>query len=184
MKFIHFIIAKLIIRRVNQEPDFLFFENFAIEEKVVLLLRRDFERGRKSPLFQYPEMSKEEIIKCIDAFTNGTDLFLVDVHLANTKLAVFIDKPAGVQLDECSALNRQLNAFLEPSGFLEKHDIEVSSPGMDMPLKVPRQYLRRIGREIRVISLEGVEAKGVLQSANDEGFEIISVTEKDSINIW
>ena len=123
-------------------------------------------------------MSREEIIKCIEAFINGTDQFLVDVHLSNTKLIVFIDKPTGIQLDECSALNRHLSAVLEPTGFMEKHDVEVSSPGMDMPLKVPRQYLRRLGREIKVINLEGMEAKGVLQAANDEGFEIIAVTEK------
>lgn len=136
------------------------------------------ERGRKSPLFHYPVMNKEEIVSHIEAFTKGKDLYVVDVQLSPSKLAVFIDKPAGVLLEECMALNRYLLTELEPSGFCEKHAIEVSSPGMDMPLKVPRQYLRRVGQEIKVIDIEGKEIKGTLQSADDECFEILAVTEK------
>lgn len=114
----------------------------------------------------------------VEAFIKGTDQFLVDIHLSPFKLAVFIDKPSGIQLDECSALNRFLSNELEPSGFLEKHELEVSSPGMDMPLKVPQQYLRRIGREVRVVNTEGQESKGILQSADMDGFEVLTVTEK------
>ena len=123
-------------------------------------------------------MSKEEIRDIIEAFIKGTDQFLVDIHLSPGKLVIFLDKPAGIQLDECSALNRHLLTALEPTGFLEKHDIEVSSPGMDMPLKVHQQYLRRIGREIRVIDQEGKEVKGLLQQADNDSFEILSITEK------
>ena len=149
-----------------------------ITEKVVLLYRSNFERGRQSPLFHYPVMSKDEISATIEAFIRGTDQFLVDIHLSPSKLAIFLDKPSGIQLEECSALNRHLLSVLEPTGFLEKHDIEVSSPGMDMPLKVHQQYLRRIGREISVIDKEGKAFQGHLQQADQDSFEVLSVTEK------
>ncbi len=123
-------------------------------------------------------MNKEEIKNTIEAFIKGTDQFLVDIHLSPGKLTIFLDKPTGIQLEECSALNRHLLTVLEPDGFLEKHDIEVSSPGMEMPLKVPQQYLRRIGREIRVVDQEGKESKGLLQKADQNGFEMLAVTEK------
>lgn len=139
---------------------------------------KNFERGRKSPLFNYRVVSKEEVKTLIEQYLSGTELFLVDIHLPPGKLAVFIDKPSGVLLEECSSLNRFLMKELEATGFLETHDIEVSSPGIDLPLRVPGQFKRRVGRELRVINMEGKEIKGVLQSADDSGFELLSVTEK------
>ena len=68
-------------------------------------------------------MSKEEIRNIIEAFIKGTDQFLVDIQLSPGKLTIFLDKPTGIQLEECSALNRHLLTVLEPDGFLEKHEI-------------------------------------------------------------
>jgi ribosome maturation factor RimP len=101
----------------------------------------------------------------------GTDQFLVEIKLSPTKLAVYIDKPAGITLDECTALTRHLLEELEPSGFLEKHDVEVGSPGMYSPLRVPQQYQRRIGQQMKIRTTDGREMTGVLQAASDESAE-------------
>ena len=104
---------------------------------------------------------------------NGTDQFLVDIKLSFGKLSVFVDKPAGITLEECGLISRSLFNYLDEQGFTEKHEIEVSSPGMDSPLMVPQQYLRRVGRELRVFDKTGVEIKGILKSADSAGFEIL-----------
>src|SRR4051812_34991257 len=121
-------------------------------------------------------MEKEKIRAMVEAYINETDQFVVDIKLSPSRLAVFIDKPSGVTLEECAALNRHLLNELEDSGFLEKHEVEVSSPGMDMALLVPQQYKRRIGKEIRVLLNSGSEVKGILQSAGENDFEMLVIS--------
>ena len=115
---------------------------------------------------------KAEIRALVEQHIAGTDQFLVDVKLSPNRLAIFIDKPDGVKLEECSSLGRFITESLEISGFLESHEIEVSSPGMDTPLLVPQQYLRRIGRELKVINTEGREMTGILLMADNSGIEL------------
>jgi ribosome maturation factor RimP len=123
-------------------------------------------------------MEKEKIRAMVEAYINETDQFVVDIKLSPSRLAVFIDKPSGITLEECAALNRHLLNELEDSGFLEKHEVEVSSPGMDMALLVPQQYKRRIGKEIRVLLNSGSEVKGILQSAGENDFEMLVISER------
>ncbi|MEO5570730.1 MAG: hypothetical protein ABIT08_14315 [Bacteroidia bacterium] len=122
-------------------------------------------------------VDKNYIVQIIESKLAGTEQFLVDVNLSTGKLAIFIDKPSGVTIEECSALNKFLINELEPSGFMDSHEIEVSSPGMDQPLKIYKQYLRRIGRNIKVTTSDGKLHKGKLLSANDNGFEILETIE-------
>lgn len=126
-------------------------------------------------------MDKAQIVKLIEQQLAGTDRFIVDVKLSPSRLAVFIDKPSGILLDECAELSRFLLNELENDPMLESHDVEVSSPGMDSPLMVPQQYMRRIGRELKVQPLEGKEIKGLLLSAGDSGIELKeTVTRKEN----
>ena len=115
---------------------------------------------------------KEQIKSLVQGHISNSDQFLVDIKLSPGRLAVFIDKPAGITLEECTALSRYLVNSLDPMGFTQSHEIEVSSPGMDTPLVVPQQYLRRIGREMRVFDNEGKEIKGILKTADEKGFEL------------
>ncbi len=118
-------------------------------------------------------VTKDRIENIVNEWINSTDCFLVDVKIAPSRVAVFIDKPSGITLDECSSLNKHITNTLEPENVWESHELEVSSPGMDQPLRVYQQYLRRIGRDIKVITLEGQELKGKLKSANEKGFELM-----------
>ena len=123
-------------------------------------------------------MTKDSIRADIESFIAGTAQYLVDIKLSPGKLAVYIDKQEGITLEECISLNKHLIELWEPTGFLEKHEIEISSPGMDMPFKIYKQYIRRIGKPIRVIDHEGKIFSGLLESANDSTFTILSVSEK------
>jgi ribosome maturation factor RimP len=129
------------------------------------------EGTEKSPLLLNTMTEKEQIRALIEQHIAGTNQFLVDIKLSVSKLSVSIDKPEGITLDECSSLTRFLLEQLETSGFLETHDVEVGSPGMDSPLLVPQQYLRRIGREMKVRTVEGKEMNAILVSAGPSSAE-------------
>jgi ribosome maturation factor RimP len=121
---------------------------------------------------------KERVEGIVNEWIKGGECFLVEVKTSPSRVAVAIDKPAGVSLQECASLSRTITDTLDPEGVWESHELEVSSPGMDQPLKVYQQYLRRIGREVRVITREGREHKGKLQSANETGFELLEITSR------
>ena len=91
---------------------------------------------------------------------------------------MLIDKPAGITISECIALTRHLHDVLEGSGIFETHELEVSSPGMEEPLKVLKQYEKRIGREVRVLTSNGIVKNGILKAASAEGVELEERIEK------
>lgn len=123
-------------------------------------------------------IQKEEIVNLVKSFLSGTDCFLVDVKLSPGKLTVAIDKPTGVTIEECTALSRHILQHFETDGFLESHEVEVGSPGMDAPLVVPQQYLRRIGKELRVFDIHGKELKGILKEVSDDGISLLETQSK------
>lgn len=62
-------------------------------------------------------------------------------------LRLFIDKPGGVSLDDCQDLSRQVDKLLDVEDFIETHySLEVSSPGIERPLRTPAHYERFAGR--------------------------------------
>ncbi|MBL7925630.1 MAG: hypothetical protein JNK61_01860 [Bacteroidia bacterium] len=117
-------------------------------------------------------MDKNDIIVLVNNKLNGTDAFLVEVKLSLQRIAVRIDKPTGITIGECTQLSRYLAEQLEPTGMLEKCELEVGSPGMSEPLLVYQQYLRRINCKIRVTDLAGMQHTGTLTQANQNGFTI------------
>jgi ribosome maturation factor RimP len=67
-------------------------------------------------------------------------------------------------------VNRKLYKLIEEQAFYPEGDfsLEVSSPGLDEPLKLHRQYLKNIGRNVEVIKLDGTKIEGVLKEALED----------------
>lgn len=125
-------------------------------------------------------MRLDLISKLVDEFSEGKDIFPVEVKMTPGKILVAIDKPSGITIEECAALSRFLYQRLDESSIFDRHELEVGSPGMDQPLKVYKQYLRRIGRSIRVVTNTGEVLQGALSSANENTFEIVqTIVEKE-----
>jgi ribosome maturation factor RimP len=102
------------------------------------------------------------------------DLFLVDVKLAPTgKLMILVDGDKGVDVGVCAQISRYVGHQLEEEGLIEKvSNLEVSSPGIDAPLSLNRQYLKNIGRNVSVKTTDGSKKEGKLLSATDEAVTI------------
>ena len=97
--------------------------------------------------------------------------------MAREKIMVLVkDKSAGITLTECSDITRYLHEAL--SGVFERFELEVSSPGMEEPLKVLKQYQKRVGREVRVLMADGMVKKGILKVAGDDGLELKEKVER------
>lgn len=97
------------------------------------------------------------------------DCFLIEVnHHPGNKLEVFIDSDFGVTFDKCHKVSRYLESIIDEQGWLgEKYVLEVSSPGIGRPLKLPRQYLRNIGRTLEITLADGQRKEGILAEAHD-----------------
>jgi ribosome maturation factor RimP len=115
------------------------------------------------------------------------ELFLVEVRIKPTNnIKVYIDGDQGVSIDKLSKLNRTLYRQLEEENLFPGGDfsLEVSSSGLDEPLKLERQYLKNIGRNVDVLDKEGVKRSGKLVSVNADQLvleEIIGKGKKISV---
>jgi len=114
-----------------------------------------------------------------DAEGPYTSCYLVDLTLSGTKLAVFIDCDEGLSLKTCQEISRFLEERIESHALLpEKYTLEVSSPGLDRPLMLPRQYIKNIGRSLRVHLIDdedggnGEQVKGKLVAADGQAVRL------------
>lgn len=100
-------------------------------------------------------------------------------------LQVFIDKPGGVSIEDCTRVSRQLSAELDVNDFIAAaHDLEVSSPGLDRPLFGEADFRRFAGRPCsvtcrRAVGSRGSKVIGVLRGV--EGGDVLVETKDGSV---
>ncbi len=100
-----------------------------------------------------------------------TALFVVDVLISSgNHIEVEIDSPTGVTVNDCLLVSRHIEGSLDREA--EDFSLEVASPGLDKPLRIVKQYLKNIGREVKVVTTEGVVHSGVLTQADESGFDV------------
>jgi ribosome maturation factor RimP len=101
--------------------------------------------------------------------------FLVEIRIKPTNnIKVFIDSDEGVILSDLIEYNRKLYRQLEESKMFPNDDfsLEVSSPGLDEPLKLFRQYKKNIGRFVEITLNDGGKVEGKLIEATEDGVVI------------
>jgi ribosome maturation factor RimP len=105
--------------------------------------------------------------------------FLVEVKIRpGNNIKIFVDADRGMSIDKLAQYNRNLYRQIEESGLFPNNDfsLEISSPGLDEPLKLRRQYLKNIGRYVEILLKSGVKIEGKLINATD--VEILIEEEK------
>lgn len=116
-------------------------------------------------------ITTEKIEKIIKDWTEDKDIFLVALSIGSgNTIKVLLDKPEGITIDECVLISRMIEAKLNRDE--EDYELQVSSPGLDMPFKVIQQYYKNIGNEIEVITQDGLKNKGILNKVTDKGIEL------------
>ena len=99
------------------------------------------------------------------------DIFLVSIKIKPTNnFKIYLDADSGLGIEKCIKINRALYKIMEEMGMYPDGDfsLEVSSPGLDEPLKLLRQYKKNVGREVEVITIDELKTEGKLTAVTDE----------------
>ena len=126
------------------------------------------------------EQIKTKIEEWLKPELDERNLFLVDIKFpAGRQIEVYIESDEGIHISECASVSRFLEKKLDESGLVpDNYILEVSSPGMSNPIKVPRQYKRRIGRIFEVLKNDGTQIEAELVAADEEKIKLREVAEK------
>ena len=115
-------------------------------------------------------MSADQIITAVELFArpvlDDMGLELVEVQFrresAGWILRLFIDREGGVNVDDCALVSRQISAYLEVEDIIENaYNLEVSSPGLERPLKKKEDFVRFAGRKARIKFKEPIDGQRV-----------------------
>jgi len=116
-------------------------------------------------------IEKSKIEKIVNEFIKGKDIFLVSVKVSSSnRIMVFVDTMKGIIIDECVALHRHIKKNLDPDA--EDYELQISSPGIDMPFGVIEQYYKNEGKQVEVVDNEGSRFTGCLKNVTIGGFEL------------
>ena len=113
--------------------------------------------------------------KINDLMASHPSHFLVEVRIKPTNnVKVFVDADEGISLAVLIDYNRKLYKLIEESGLFPDGDfsLEVSSPGLDEPLKINRQYKKNIGRFVDVLLNDATKKEGKLVEVTEDGIII------------
>jgi len=112
------------------------------------------------------ETPVQRIERLVDTIlSTEPEYFRVNVRIKPTNnVKVFIDGDNGISIEKCVQFNRRLYKMIEDSGIFPpgEFSLEVSSPGVDEPLKLHRQYSKNINRFVEVLFNDGTKKEGKL----------------------
>ena len=117
-------------------------------------------------------MDLTEQIKELAASKLAPSQFIVDVIVSSKKgpkkVLVIVDGDQGFSIDDCAELSRHLSKTLDDTGLIDdNYLLEVSTPGLDHPLKLKRQYVKNIGRGLK-LKLQDKIIEGKLAEVLDD----------------
>jgi ribosome maturation factor RimP len=106
----------------------------------------------------------EKAHEVIQPAVEGAGYELVDVawkfEQGGWVLRVFVDKPGGIGLDDCERVSRELSAVLDVNDFIpHAYSLEVSSPGLERPLRTVEHFRRFIGEKAKIKLKQGVAGR-------------------------
>lgn len=115
---------------------------------------------------------RQKIEELLQPLLEDDKYFVVDIKVSlsrlNSKVTVLVDSDEGIGIDKCTEISRNLGKELDEM-MPDKYTLEVSSPGVDFPLKSERMYRKNIGRSLKVVLTDGKEITGKLEGlANHE----------------
>ncbi|MBI1803473.1 MAG: ribosome maturation factor RimP [Ignavibacteriae bacterium] len=122
----------------------------------------------------------EQVEEIARPVVEGRNAFIVDLSIRGNQgqkvVELFIDTDTGVTTEQCAHVSRELSHALDNADLIRgQYHLVVSSPGIDRPLKYPRQYSKNIGRSLAVTVREGDQVgriSGELLDVTGEGITL------------
>lgn len=110
---------------------------------------------------------RAKVDRLVDDALAGTDFFRVETTVKGTArtpvISVYLDGDSGINIDDCAKISRDLQGRIENAGITgDGFELNVSSPGLERSLRLPRQYARHVGRVVR-FELSSSEAKSSIE---------------------
>ena len=120
-----------------------------------------------------------EVTGTVEAQIPGVEVLAVEL-LSPTRFCVFIDHPRGVDHDLCARVTDVLRSYLNT------YTVDVSSPGLERPLRKPTHFRNALGRRVTVRTSEAIGGrkrfKGTVASANSEAL-VLGVDDDEHVDI-
>ena len=131
---------------------------------------------------------REKIRTMTEALLPDERYYMVDLIISgnknNLKVKALIDSDEGLDIDVCAAISRSLSDKIDELDLIQsKYLLEVSSPGIDFPLQLKRQYKKNIGRDLKAVLNDGKTHQGELIEAAGDYIILREVKGKESREI-
>lgn len=118
----------------------------------------------------------EQIQKLVDEMLQGdSEIFCVAIKIKPTNnIKLYLDGDNGITIERCIYYNRKLYKLIEEKQWFAEGDfsLEVSSPGIDEPLKLNRQYKKNIGRDLEIVFTDDTKKEGKLIAVTDDDITV------------
>lgn len=125
--------------------------------------------------------TSERIAALVEPILHDRGHELYDVELTGATVRVLVDRDGGVALDDLETLSREISGALDEADPMpDRFSLEVSSPGLERPLRQPRHFRSAVGTKVKIKTTPSTEGDrrvdGVLTDADDDGFTVLTDT--------
>ena len=127
---------------------------------------------------EYEKRAEELLAPIVEL--NGFELVDVEYvkEAGNWYLRGYIDKPGGITVNDCETVSRAFSDRLDEDDFIEdSYIMEISSPGLDRPLKKEKDFARSMGKLVEVRTYRPIDKQkeftGILKEFNKDSFTIV-----------
>ena len=129
---------------------------------------------------------KDQLIELLTPAVLEAGFYLEDIHIATPGshriVTCIVDGDSSLNLDQVTSVSRLISELLDVAPFMGEtpFTLEVTSPGVDRPLVLPRHFSKNHDRLLKVIRADGSEVIGRIASNTDETVTLTVVTKKES----
>lgn len=125
-----------------------------------------------------PDRKTELVRSMVEPLAEAAGADVYDVTVAGGKVVVAVTRPDGVDLETLTQISRALNAQLDEEDPISgSYTLEVTSPGLERPLRTPEHFAGAIGESVTIRTQPGVEGerriRGTVSAADDDGFTVV-----------
>ncbi len=124
-------------------------------------------------------IKKEIVLELInEKLEENPEFYLVDLKISSaSKIYIEIDhKTDPISINDCIAFSRQVEHNLDREE--EDFELEVTSPGLSVPFKVTQQYIKNLGKEVKVMLASSKTIEGVLEEVSESGIVLTNETKE------